>query len=101
MTETDSTANRLIFAILYSVCLGVEGTNRVTYVFDVFTGKFRMDRKRQRILREIFANGEVAVLVSERCETRLQMERQRIVDLGSNPVLSQEGLQQVALRTSD
>ena len=59
--------------------------------------QFRVNRKRQTFLCELFADWEIACTVSQISETLLQMQRQRIVDLAADAVFRQTVLKAIAV----
>src|SRR5262245_11372617 len=81
--------------------LPVESVDRVDDVTLVLFRQFGIDRQRQGLVRGRLGVGEGAAGVSECGEAALEMERDRIVDLGPDPPVRQAGTERVAERRRD
>src|ERR1039458_7648692 len=70
-------------------------------LLDIFRWKLGVDRHGQRLSRNLFAQRQVTGTIAQVRKARLQVQGQRIVDLGSDAVLLQIRLQGVPLPAAD
>src|SRR5579872_5394126 len=68
---------------------------------NLFFGKLSEYGKRQHFFGELLADREIAGPITVACESRLQMQREGIIDLGSHAGLGQESTQLIPPRAAD
>src|ERR1039458_8603191 len=81
--------------------LRVECLDGPADLLDIFRRKFGVDWHRQCLGRGLFAERQVAGVIAQVRKARLQVQGQRIINLGSDAVLLQIRLQGVALPAAD
>ena len=81
--------------------LPVEGPDPVCHVILLILSQFRINRKGEDLLRGLFRGREIPAAVVETGIALLEMERERIVDLGPHALLLQKLPEAIPLRGAD
>src|SRR6476469_5320337 len=81
--------------------LRVEALHGLAHVLDVVLSQLGVNRQRQRLGGELLADREIPSVVAQERVALLQVEWQRIVDLGADAMILQICLESVTSFTAD